>query len=914
MAHRALVRGSIAVAASFTLVSGLAAIAAPAAEAASPTETVIPAALDYLPSDDVLNSDGPGGFLHQQSGSNPGAVWTAYQGGPDIPVTGTLAGHPGAGADVVATVDTTGIELHDMDAGTTTSIPIPAGQHYMGTYGSHVVTMVPGSSGQRFASLHILTSAGGQVTDTQMTGWPADATITGGTGAGDADTTVVHYTDTTGTRLALVDLNTGLITPISGTVPETNVSVLLTDKYIAWYSQQDTSAVHLVSRSSPGDPQTTVTMPAVAGMVATGFGIAGDWLITIHSPSSTSTPTYGLGGPLTATPLTGGDTLTLLPHATPDEIRTGPGGVLVVGGASVTDWAARRVTPGPDGTPTLTAVDSDPATPSPIDGLSLAGGTLFTVERSSTPSVNGFTRAITLGTTPSYGAHTTFGQTWAPSNCDAVASCRPIGTGDGRISQLWRSNGDKVTVQRGETGYFIEPSATGGTLVDADGRYVVYDGGSTDKQYIGDTDSANPGRVLFTRPVTGAALSGSTLWEAGPTAGTISQVDLTTQKTVQTVATGAPCVPSELQAAASRWVYWSCGNKAPAGVWDLTTGKDIPLPSAGPAQLGDGYLVAHDKAAGKLVLTDVHTDTAVTSDLADLPAGPLTDDRRMTWAVDKYHGGIAYLDPRENIHVVDPQIPASAPAPAAGTAMLSGQVLPPGHHLSSSSVTLVMQTDGNLVAYLKTGGSGTGQAIWSSRTSGHPGAYAIMQTDGNLVIYTSTSGPGKGGTLWSTKTYGNPGAHTALRDDGNLVVYRAGSTAPGGALWSSGSYARSQTIASGQNMKAGWWTQSRYTRLVMQNDGNLVMYRKRDGAAIWSSRTSGHPGAYAIMQTDGNLVIYTSTGGPGKGGTLWSTRTYGNPGAYAVMQDDGNLVVYKRTGGIGKGGALWASNTTHNVP
>jgi hypothetical protein len=59
----------------------------------------------------------------------------------------------------------------------------------------------------------------------------------------------------------------------------------------------------------------------------------------------------------------------------------------------------------------------------------------------------------------------------------------------------------------------------------------------------------------------------------------------------------------------------------------------------------------------------------------------------------------------------------------------------------------------------------------------------------------------------------------------------------------------------------------------MQTDGNLVMYRRRDGAAIWSSCTSGHPGAYAEMQTDGNFVVYKSTGGPGKGGAPWAIGT-----------------------------------------
>uniref|UniRef100_UPI003704A717 hypothetical protein n=1 Tax=Streptomyces silvisoli TaxID=3034235 RepID=UPI003704A717 len=243
--------------------------------------------------------------------------------------------------------------------------------------------------------------------------------------------------------------------------------------------------------------------------------------------------------------------------------------------------------------------------------------------------------------------------------------------------------------------------------------------------------------------------------------------------------------------------------------------------------------------------------------------------------------------------------------PTTSTTLRPGQRLIPGHSLTSASTTVVMQSDGNLVAYLKTGGSGTGPAVWASGTSGHSGAYAYMQSDGNLVVYASGGGPGSGGALWASGTSGNSGAYTVLQDDGNLVVYKStGGTGKGGGLWADGTYARSRTIGSGQKLQGGWWTQAQYTRLVMQLDGNLVMYRQSDGKAIWSSRTSGHSGAYASMQSDGNLVVY-----PTSGSALWATGTSGHSGAHASMQDDGNLVVLTSSGT-----ALWSSNTGQYVP
>ncbi|MFF3920743.1 hypothetical protein ACFYZB_46640 [Streptomyces sp. NPDC001852] len=932
MAQHTLRSGCIAVAAACALATGALPLTAAMASADTTSETVIPAALLYNPPGDVVVFAGTHGFLHRPVNQSS-FVWTKYAGGPDIPVPQVTAnptpGYWGAGSDVVATPSADGYQLHDMDSDTTTTITPGAGQSYVGAFGSRLLTVAKAADGT-VTGLHVLGMADGQQTDTPVTGWPDGATLGAGVMAGDADSVVVSYgqtvNGTTERRLALVDLATGGVTPINSEPLNSGFRVVLSGKYIAWYSMTAVPAsgtagqVFFVPRSAPGGPVSTVQVPSAPlgsgySSVLRYVGVAGDSLVFTDAVSHGGplTPDDTLGYPLYTMPLSGSATVTpLLDHANANTVRQEPNGVVAVGGPAATDWAARLFTAGPDGTPTGTAVDSDPDVPAPIDGLALGGGKLFTVERGPGGGDYVYDRSVQPGSPPSYGPNLDFSDSLAPTDCDTAATCNPpIANGDvdGSISQLRpgdSAEGDAVVVKiPGLSPILITPGATGGTLVDAEGPYVVYDGGSTNKQYIGDADAGGTSHVLFSRTISAAALSGSTVWVPGSTPGTLAQIDLTTRRTVQTVPTDAPCVPSELQAAAQHWVYWSCGPSGPAGVHDLATGKDIPVP-AHPAQLGDGFVVEHDTAAGKLTLTDVHTDTATTTDLADLPAGPVANDRRVTWAVDKYQGTIAYLDSGENVHLVDPHIPASTPAPAAGSFIYPGQHLPSGHSLSSSTMTLTMQTDGNLVARLNTG-KGAGQVVWSTGTSGNSGAYAVMQTDGQLVVYTSSGGPGKGGALWSGPTDSTPGAYATVQDDGNIVVYGRASTS---ALWSSGTYARSQIVHSGTTLKPGWWTQGTYTRLVMQTDGNLVMYRRRDGAAIWSTHTSSHPGAYAVMQTDGNLVVYRSTGGPGKGGALWATGTSGHSGAYAYMQNDGNLVVYKSTGGPGKGGTLWATGTT----
>ena len=85
--------------------------------------------------------------------------------------------------------------------------------------------------------------------------------------------------------------------------------------------------------------------------------------------------------------------------------------------------------------------------------------------------------------------------------------------------------------------------------------------------------------------------------------------------------------------------------------------------------------------------------------------------------------------------------------------------------------------------------------------------------------------------------------------------------------------------------------------LLMQSDGNLVLYLN-GGGALWHAGTHGHAGAWAAMQDDGNLVVYSSGGS-----ALWASGTSGHPGAVLWVQDDGNLVIYEGTT------AIWHTGT-----
>lgn len=180
-----------------------------------------------------------------------------------------------------------------------------------------------------------------------------------------------------------------------------------------------------------------------------------------------------------------------------------------------------------------------------------------------------------------------------------------------------------------------------------------------------------------------------------------------------------------------------------------------------------------------------------------------------------------------------------------------------------NSKRLVMQSDGNLVLY-----DNGGKALWHSHTSGNPGSYFVMQTDGNMVVYSSSNV-----ALWNSRTVENP----------NLLSYVSPTL-----------YDRAY-LHIGQQLE----TPDRKYKLVLQQDGNLVLYSKTTGNALWHSKTFGKPSHRLDMQHDGNLVLYDVNGK-----AIWNTRTATKGYSRLVIQQDGNLVIYDKASR-----ATWSSHT-----
>lgn len=214
----------------------------------------------------------------------------------------------------------------------------------------------------------------------------------------------------------------------------------------------------------------------------------------------------------------------------------------------------------------------------------------------------------------------------------------------------------------------------------------------------------------------------------------------------------------------------------------------------------------------------------------------------------------------------------------------SGQTLNKGDALLSpdSQSVLTLQSDGNLAFYSDF------NINWETGTQGSSASRLVMQADGNLVLYNQS-----GVALWSAQTQGNSGARLVLQTDGNMVVYSS-SNVP---LWASYtvhtpdhlSYINTSIIPGmaaarlypGQSID----TADRRFHLVMQTDGNLVLYSPTH--ALWATGTDGKSVSFLAMQLDGNLVLYDRSGRP-----LWYSGTAGYGFLHLVVQQDGNLVLY----------------------
>ncbi|MGW7451348.1 RHS repeat-associated core domain-containing protein [Streptomyces sp. NPDC054787] len=109
----------------------------------------------------------------------------------------------------------------------------------------------------------------------------------------------------------------------------------------------------------------------------------------------------------------------------------------------------------------------------------------------------------------------------------------------------------------------------------------------------------------------------------------------------------------------------------------------------------------------------------------------------------------------------------------AGTALLSGT------SVSSRSVRLNMQADGNLVLT----GIANSKVLWASGTAGNPGATASVRADGSLVVISTT-----GTTVWSSGTgaAGATGAYLMVKADATVQMYNAAGT----SIWTTGTYGK----------------------------------------------------------------------------------------------------------------------------
>ncbi|WP_105970619.1 FlgD immunoglobulin-like domain containing protein [Streptomyces geranii] len=588
---------------------------------------------------------GSSGFEYTSTGTGP-ALSADYPGAvpPDHAGPDDLA----SGTDVLSTVSGATVTQKHRSTGVTATVTVPAGQSYKAASGWSVLTR------DTTGTLHVLRAAAdGTTTDTPVTGFPAGAEpVTYVKGGSVRRLAVVHTLDGV-TSVGLVDLADGTFrTYVTGVA--TNPPVRFNDRWLV----ADWRSIRV--DATPGTEPTALTRWG-----AELEAVVGDQLL-IGNPEFV---TGGAKPALAALSLVTGSTYTVLAESSGDFTPTPDGGALATAGPSSLDWNVHRVTPTADGRTATEKVVNIPAYSTRVDGLALAGGELMLYGATAGGSGHRYSSFQLDAAARPVGGQTPRGPALSPSTCLAGdAACPQLeALGDGRVAHLWtNANGQESVITVGLDATTIVSAGTGdagGRIPSATGRYVLYNGGSAGVQKVVDFPrAATAGTVALSRTRTPAAVWGQVLWTTGSTQGSVVGTHLKTQQTVATIATGAPCTPTDIQAV-NTWLYWTCGTAGPAGVYDRAANRTIPVPSdQAPARLADGYLVRENRTTHELLLTDFHTGTAVTRTVAVLPtADQNTGGSNGRWAVDRFGGDIAYLTSAYGqVALVDSGVPTSS--------------------------------------------------------------------------------------------------------------------------------------------------------------------------------------------------------------------------------------------------------------
>jgi hypothetical protein len=629
-----------------------AAYAAGTVSATQEPETVVPAADRWYPQQETLLTAGAGGYLARSDAGTTRWV-DASNGTPGAAVAQVFTGF-NEGVNALQPQSAPGtVQLTDYASGAVSSITVPAGQIWADGFTSD--TILTSGTGTGGLKLHVMRAAnGGATSDTTVDGVP-DGAVGTKLLAQSGRLAVVQLQVDGAKHTYLLDYDAASLREIFAGVPAGSVTAAVIGGTRVTGFAYDGTIVYSVRLD---DPAATVEQTHFPDTVLDDAKRpepvpVGDRILFVRAQSGT----VSAGLPLLSVRVGGSATQTLLTNARWSYAIAPDGSVLVVGGNGSQDWAVRRITAAPGANPVLSTIVTLPSVPAQVHGLNVSGGQLtYSTDTRSVESLVG--RDVPTGANPVIGDPSSLPDygSWlmnCPSSTGTTLCAHLQGLGTGSTAFLTTDGVLEASAPPNGLAEVQLHSSGPSTIADGSGQYVVVNTPGARTQSVVDLSQVYEDKtIVLSRPITASAVWGSTLWVPGTTAGTVRPYDLRTRTFGTTVKTAGTCGTAfkELQAD-GRWLYWSCGTKA--GVHDRQTGKDIPVPAgkAGDALLGDGYLVRHDAASGTLQLTDVHSGSAVTSTLANLPV-TITADRNVLWSVDKYGGGVAYVDAQQRIHVL----------------------------------------------------------------------------------------------------------------------------------------------------------------------------------------------------------------------------------------------------------------------